>query len=265
MCVVATRACRSTSNHLLSAYNKAHPICDNQLVCNRYRLTHSKQYLAERFQAADEEIEDHPRYNIAPTQPVLIVRKEQGKKSRHFTSMRWGLIPSWAKDMSIGNRTLNARSETVTTTPAFRESILTKRCLIPADGFYEWKKLGSVKQPYCFEVGEGEVFAFAGLWDEWRSPDGGIIESCTILTTGPNSLVADLHDRMPVIVTPDKYDVWLDPDINDLDTIRDILKPYDGNLMRRYPVSMKLNNSKNDDAESASPVRLYTPTQGYLF
>src|SRR2546429_1213823 len=100
----------------------------------------------------------------------------------HFTTMRWGLIPSWAKDMSIGNRTLNARSETVTTTPAFRDSILTKRCLIPADGFYEWRKMGSVKQPYCFEVGEGEVFAFAGLWDEWRSPDGEIIESCTILT-----------------------------------------------------------------------------------
>src|SRR2546429_3800940 len=122
----------------------------------------------------------------------------------HFTTMRWGLIPSWAKDMSIGNRTLNARSETGTTTPAFRDSILTKRCLIPADGFYEWRKIGSVKQPYCFEVGEGEVFAFAGLWDEWRSPDGEIIESCTILTTGPNVLVADLHDRMPVIVTPDK-------------------------------------------------------------
>src|SRR5256884_8848554 len=101
----------------------------------------------------------------------------------HFTTMRWGLIPSWAKDMSIGNRTLNARSETVTTTPAFRDSILTKRCLIPADGFYEWRKMGSVKQPYCFEVGEGEVFALAGLWDQWTSPDGEIIESCTILTT----------------------------------------------------------------------------------
>jgi len=234
-------------------------------MCNRYRLTHSKQYLAERFQVVDDGGEEHPRYNIAPTQPVLIVRKEQGKKIRRFTTMRWGLIPSWAKDMSTGNRTLNARSETVTTTPAFRDSILTKRCLIPADGFYEWRKMGSVKQPYCFEVGEGEVFAFAGLWDEWRSPDGEIIESCTILTTGPNSVVADLHDRMPVIVTPDKYDVWLDPDVNDFSRIRDILKPYDANLMRRYPVSMKLNNSKIDDAEAASPVTLDTPTQARLF
>src|SRR5437762_12772418 len=136
-------------------------IGENECVCNRYRLTHSKQYLAERFQAADDEVEEHPRYNIAPTQPVLTVRKEQGKKIRHFTTMRWGLIPSWAKDVSIVNRTLNAQSATVTSTPAFRDSILTKRCLIPADGFYEWRKMGSVKQPYCFEVGEGEVFAFA--------------------------------------------------------------------------------------------------------
>jgi len=179
--------------------------------------------------------------------------------------MRWGLIPSWANDMSIGARTLNARSETVTTTPAFRDSILTKRCLIPADGFYEWRKMGSAKQPYCFEVGAGEVFAFAGLWDEWTSPDGEIIESCTVLTTEPNSLVEDLHNRMPVIVPPDKYDLWLDPDVTDFEAIRDILKPYAANLMRRYPVSMRLNNSKIDDAESASPVTLDTSSQAKLF
>jgi putative SOS response-associated peptidase YedK len=228
-------------------------------------LTHSKQYLAERFQATGDEIEDRPRYNIAPTQRVLTVRNEQGKKVRHFTTMRWGLIPSWAKDISIGNKTLNARSESVTTTPAFRNSILTKRCLIPADGFYEWRKMGSVKQPYCFEVGEGEVFALAGLWDQWASPDGEIIESCTILTTTPNSLVADLHDRMPVIVPPDKYNLWLDPDVTDFKAICDILKPYDATAMRLYPVNRRLNNSNNDDAESASPVILDTPTQANLF
>ncbi len=233
-------------------------------MCNRYRLTHSKQYLAERLQAGDE-IENRPRLNIAPTQPVVTVRRELGKKTRKFTTMRWGLIPSWAKDMSIRTQTLNARSETVTTKPAFREPILTKRCLIPADGFYEWKKTGSVKQPYCFEVGEGELFALAGLWDQWKSPEGQIIESCTILTTTPNSLVEDMHDRMPVIVPPDKYDVWLDPDVNDFEVIRDILKPYDVNLMRRYPVSRKLNNSKIDDAESASRVILDTPAQAKLF
>jgi putative SOS response-associated peptidase YedK len=125
--------------------------------------------------------------------------------------------------------------------------------------------MGPVKQPYCFEVGDGEVFAFAGLWDQWRSPDGEIIESCTVLTTGPNSLVADLHDRMPVIVPREKYDLWLDPDVNDFESIRDILKPFDASLMRRYPVSTKVNNSKNDDAESALPVTLDTPPQGSLF
>jgi putative SOS response-associated peptidase YedK len=227
-------------------------------------LTHSKQYLAERFEASDER-EENPRYNIAPTQTVVIVRKEHGKKSRQFINMRWGLIPSWAKDMRIGNQTLNARSETVPTKPAFRESILTKRCLIPADGFYEWQKMGSVKQPYCFEVGEGSVFAFAGLWDQWKSPEGEIIESCTILTTTANSLVGELYDRMPVIVPPDKYDVWLDPDVKDFEAIRDVLKPCDAKMMRRYPVSMKLNNSKNDDAESASRITLDAPTQARLF
>jgi putative SOS response-associated peptidase YedK len=241
-------------------------IGENEFVCNRYRLIHSKQYLTERFQASDDSgMEDHPRYNIAPTQQVLIVRKEQGEKVRHLTTMRWGLIPFWAKDMSIGNKTLNARSETVTTTPAFRESILKKRCLIPADGFYEWRKMGSVKQPYCFEVGEGEVFALAGLWDEWTSPDGEVIESCTILTTGPNSIVEDLHDRMPVIVPQEKYELWLDPDVTDFCAIRDILKPYEATSMRRHPVSTRLNNSKNDNAESAVPVTLETPKQDSLF
>lgn len=233
-------------------------------MCNRYRLTHSKQYLADRFEAVNE-IEDRPRYNIAPTQPVLVVRKEQGQKTREFRTMRWGLIPSWAKDITIGTRTLNARSETVTKTPAFRESILRRRCLIPADGFYEWRKMGAVKQPYCFEVGEGEVFALGGLWDQWRSPEGEIVESCTILTTTPNSLVADLHDRMPVIVPADKYDLWLDPDVTDFETVRDILKPYDPEQMHRYPVSRKLNNSHHDDAESAAPITLDIPSQEPLF
>lgn len=236
-------------------------------MCNRYRLTHSKEYLTERFEveASDDELEDRPRYNIAPTQQVLIVRKEHGEKVRQLTTMRWGLIPSWAKDASIGTRALNARSETVTTTPAFRESIRRKRCLIPADGFYEWQKMGSVKQPYCFEVGEGDVFALAGLWDEWTSPDGEIIESCTILTTEPNTLVSDLHNRMPVIVPPEKYEVWLDPDVTDFAEICDILQPYEPTLMRRYPVSTKLNNSKHDDAESAARITLKTSTQDRLF
>lgn len=228
-------------------------------MCNRYRLTHSERYLAARFQASGD-FDDHPRYNIAPTQPVLTVRREHGEKVRRFTTMRWGLIPHWAKDASIGTRTLNARSESITETPAFRDSILTKRCLIPADGFYEWIAMGQVKQPYCFEVGEGDVFALAGLWDEWKSPRGEVIESCTIVTTTPNSLVADMHDRMPVIVPADKYGIWLDPDVNDFEAIREILKPYDADQMRRYPVSTKLNHSRNEGAESAAQVTLDAST-----
>lgn len=222
-------------------------------MCNRYRLTHSERYLAERLQASGE-FDDAPRYNIAPTQPVLTVRREHGQKVRRFSTMRWGLIPHWAKDESIGDRTLNARSETVTKLPAFRDAILTKRCLIPTDGFYEWRPMGRVKQPYCFEVGEGDVFALAGLWDRWESPEGDIIDSCTVLTTTPNSLVADMHDRMPVIVSPEKYEIWLDPDVIDFDAIKDILQPYDAEKMRRYPVSTKLNNSKNEGAECAAPI-----------
>ncbi len=125
--------------------------------------------------------------------------------------------------------------------------------------------MGSVKQPYCFEVGEGELFALAGLWDQWKSPEGQIIESCTILTTTPNSLVADMHDRMPVIVPPDKYELWLDPDVTDFNAIRDILKPYDPDQMRRYPVNTKLNNSQNENAEAAARVTLERRTQERLF
>jgi putative SOS response-associated peptidase YedK len=125
--------------------------------------------------------------------------------------MRWGLIPSSSKDPSIGYKTINARSETVATTASLREPFKSQRCLIPADGSYEWLRNGKTKQPYCFEVDGGELFAFAGLWDGWRDPQGDLVESCTILTTTPNSLLADIHDRMPVILSPDNYDVWLDP------------------------------------------------------
>lgn len=233
-------------------------------MCNRYRLVPSDHDLAESFQAQGE-FDPHPRYNIAPTQQVLTVRKEGGEKVRRFSTMRWGLIPSWAKDISIGTRTLNARSETVTKLPAFRESIQKRRCLIPADGFYEWQTIGAVKQPFCFEIGEKELFALAGLWDEWVNPEGEVIESCTILTTVPNSLVEELHDRMPVIVPREKYEVWLDPEVTDFAAIQNILKPYDESRMRKYPVSRALNNSRNDSADSAAPITLDVPKQNQLF
>jgi len=142
---------------------------------------------------------------------------------------------------------INARSETVATKPAFREPIEKRRCLVPADGFYEWQRSGKGKQPYCFEVVDGELFAFAGLWDRWRAPDGSVLESCTILTTTPNQLLADVHDRMPVILAPNDYDLWLDPGMRDAATAADLLRPFDAVVMRKYPVSRRVVRGAIDE------------------
>ena len=219
-------------------------------MCNRFRQTKSGRELAERFQAW-EEIEDTPRFNIAPTQPVLAVRDHAGK--RMISSLRWGLLPEPATRPGPGH--FNARSESVSTKAAFRNLLEGHRCLIPADGFYEWRTMGSVKQPFCFELVSGELFAFAGLWEESGT--------CVILTTEANSLVADIHDRMPVIVSPENYDVWLNS--HDMKAALAILKPYDPKLMRSYAVNPKLNDSRNDSLESATAVNLDVPVQGQLF
>ena len=235
-------------------------------MCGRFRLTYSQKLLARQFDAdldaALKEFDDLPRYNIAPTQPVLAIK--QGKK-RTITKMRWGLIPAWAKDERIGNRNINARSETIREVSSFRELVDSRRCLIPADGFYEWKKSGKMRQPFCFEVSEGGLFAFAGLWDTWRKPNGETIESCTILTTTANDMVSELHDRMPVIVPPEKYELWLSPDIDDAAAIQEIFKPYDPGAMEQYPVDQRMNNVANDDPASAAPIVLEPPKQSELF
>lgn len=205
-----------------------------------------------------------PRYNIAPTQPVPVVRQKPREGAREILFMRWGLIPSWATDATIGNRTINARSETVETTPSFREPFRSRRCLIPADGFYEWKRNGKTKQPFCFEVADGQLFAFAGLWDRWTDPQGQAVESCTILTTTANALSADLHDRMPVILRPEDYDCWLDTKDGNINSGLKLLVPFTG-PMRRYPVSARVNQVQNDDSECAVPVELEAPPQGELF
>lgn len=235
-------------------------------MCGRFRQSRSRQILEEMFHVHfDSDDEIVPRYNIAPTQPVLAIRQEPDKPIRRASAMRWGLVPSWSKDLSSSARMINARSETVTTTPAFREPFKSQRCLIPADGFYEWKLYGKSKQPYCFQVGHGETFAFAGLWDRWRSPSKEIIESCTILTTKPNALVADIHDRMPVILESDSYDLWLDPGFHNEETLNAMLTPYDPARMERYPVSNRLNDPRNDDAGCAAPESPKEISQHNLF
>ncbi len=225
-------------------------------MCGRYRLSRRKQIIEEHFDSVSGEGDWSPRYNVAPTQPIPVIRQHPKEPIRQLSLMRWGLIPSWAKDSSAAASMINARSETAATKPAFRDALKSRRCLIPADGFYEWMRTGKTKQPYCFEVNEGELFAFAGLWDRWKDPSGQWVKSCSILTTTPNAVTAAVHDRMPVILDPDSYDLWLDPGMTNVAAASELLKPYDARLMRCYPVSTRVNSVVNDDAECCTPVEL---------
>lgn len=220
-------------------------------MCGRYSLSASGEKLAEQFQLA-EIPELAPRYNIAPTQEVAVVR--QCAEGRQLALLRWGLIPSWAKDPSIGARMINARAETVAEKPAFRSAFVRRRCLVPADGFYEWKRTAGGKQPFFFQMRDGRPLAFAGLWEQWKSPDGGQIESYTILTTDANELLRPVHDRMPVILPPDAYDLWLDPDVQKPNVLLALLHPYPEEAMTAYPVSMRVNSPANDDPQCIAPV-----------
>ena len=233
-------------------------------MCGRYRLSRRKQILEEHFATISGDEDWSPRYNIAPTQPVPIIRQNPKEPIRDLSLVRWGLIPSWATDSSVGARMINARSETATTKPAFRDALKSRRCLIPADGFYEWSRTGKAKQPYCCEVAEGELFAFAGIWDRWRDQNGNAVETCSILTTTPNAVTSAIHDRMPVILDPDSYNLWLDPGMRDVSSVSELLKPCDARLMRCYPVSIRINRVANDDQECSSPVEL-AQTQNRLF
>jgi putative SOS response-associated peptidase YedK len=159
---------------------------------------------------------------------------------------------------------INARSETVHEKPAFRDALKSRRCLIPADGFYEWQRTAKAKQPYCFQVNGGELFAFAGLWDGWKDANGQWVKTCSILTTTPNAVTSAIHDRMPVILDPDSYDLWLDPGMQNVAVLSELLKPYDARLMRSYPVSSRVNHVANDDVDCSRPVEV-AETQDRLF
>ena len=233
-------------------------------MCGRYRLSRRKQVVEEYFECVSAEPDWNPRYNIAPTQPVPVIRQNPKEPVRGLSLMRWGLIPSWAKDSSAAARMINARSETAATKPAFRDALKFRRCLIPADGFYEWMRTGKAKQPYCFEVNEGELFASAGIWERWKDPSGNWVNTCSILTTTPNAVTAAVHDRMPVILDPDNYDLWLDPGMRDVSAASDLLKPYDARLMNCFPVGSRVNRPANDDAQCSTPVEI-TRLQGSLF
>ena len=223
-------------------------------MCGRYRLSRRKQVIEEYFDSASnaDEPEWEPRYNIAPTQPVATVR--QAGPNRVLSNMRWGLVPSWASDISISSSLINARSETVLEKPAFRDAFRNRRCLIPADGFYEWKKFGKRKDPLHFGMKDGSLFAFAGVWDRWKSPAGQPQESCSILTTSPNELLEDVHDRMPVILPLHLYETWLTAPASEAERLAELLVPFDAGLMKRYWVSPLVNNAQNESPECAVEV-----------
>jgi putative SOS response-associated peptidase YedK len=208
-------------------------------MCGRFTLRTPTEKLAQAFEV-DEVLTVEARYNIAPTQNVLGVR--QTADHREATNFRWGLIPSWAKDASMGARLINARSETVTEKPAFREAFKRRRCIIPADGFYEWQRTESKKQPYYFFMKDERPFGFAGLWERWKDTDGDAVESCSILTTEANELLKHFHDRMPVILHPDDYGLWLNDDVREVDSLKELLQPYTASEMRAYPVSTLVNS-----------------------
>jgi putative SOS response-associated peptidase YedK len=233
-------------------------------MCGRYKLSRRKQIIEEHFDTVSGEEDWIPRYNVAPTQPVPVIRQNPKKPVRELSLMRWGLIPSWSEDSSAAARMINARSESASTKPAFRDALKARRCLIPADGFYEWARAGRTKQPYCFEIGDAELFAFAGIWERWKDPTGQWVKSCSILTTTPNAVTSAVHDRMPVILDPEAYDVWFDPGMTNVAAASELLKPFDARRMRCYPVNTRINSVANDDAACSARVEV-TETQSRLF
>lgn len=215
-------------------------------MCGRFTLSQPATAIASTFQLSTIP-ELAPRYNIAPTQPIATILSAGDR--RQFQMLRWGLIPSWAKDLTIGAKLINARAETVAEKPAFRSAFRHRRCLVIADGFYEWQLQKGKKQPFYFRLQDGQPFAFAGLWETWQAPDGEKIDSCTLLTTTANSLLRSVHDRMPVILKPEDYDRWLDPQIQKSEQLQPLLQSYSSEAMTAYPVSTKVNNPTNDSPE----------------
>ncbi|MCL1465764.1 SOS response-associated peptidase [Argonema galeatum] len=222
-------------------------------MCGRFSFTQSEKIVAEVFQLASVPTLS-PRYNIAPTQPVPTVLVDSDDKNRHLKMLRWGLIPSWAKDIKIGAKLINARAETVAEKPAFRSAFKRRRCLILADGFYEWQEQEGKKQPFYFRLQDGKPFAFAGLWERWEKGEDEAIASCTILTTESNELMGPIHDRMPVILDPKDYDKWLDPEVQKPESLQSLLQPYKSEEMTFYPVTTKVNNAKTDSPDCIKKV-----------
>lgn len=219
-------------------------------MCGRFALYADYEALLERFeieQAALDRASYEENYNVAPSQQIVAVIND-GKRNRLGT-FRWGLIPSWAKDQKIGYKMINARAETAAEKPSFRSAFKKKRCLIPANAFYEWKKGQDGKTPMLIHLEGDELFAFAGLWESWESPEGEVVHSCTILTTQPNAVMTDIHDRMPVILDKEAEKTWLDPNVQDPELLQKLIKPYEAAELEAYEVSAAVNSPKNTGQE----------------
>ena len=222
-------------------------------MCGRYTLKAGGQELSDLF-GLSEEPDLEPRYNIAPTQQIPVVLEEASSDGRALEMMHWGLIPSWAKDPSIGARMINTRAETVSEKPSYRSAFKKRRCLIFADGFYEWARTDDGKQPYHLRLVSGGPFGFAGLWESWSMEGGEARRSATIITTEPNEVAAEIHNRMPVILPPDLYDAWLEPENDDRKELLSMLTPYPAEEMEAYPVSKRVNRPANDEPGVLEPV-----------
>lgn len=222
-------------------------------MCGRFTLSQTAEAIYQTFHV--NKIPDlEPQYNIAPTQMVAAVLHNPETKQREFQKLRWGLIPSWAKDLGMGAKLINARAETAAEKPAFRSAFKHRRCLVVADGFYEWQTKEGKKQPFYFHLKEGKPFGFAGLWEQWRSPQGEEITSCTILTTKCNELLEPIHERMPVILQPQDYSLWLDPQVQTPEPLQQLLHPYPSEAMMAYPVTTVVNSPKHNSPDCIKPL-----------
>jgi putative SOS response-associated peptidase YedK len=228
-------------------------------MCGRFTLRTPTKTLASLFDGLRFP-ELGPRYNIAPTQDVVCVR-QSAEGNNEAAMLRWGLVPFWSKDVKIGARMINARSETAATKPAFRSAFKSRRCLVLADGFYEWKKVGKEKQPYYITRVDDGPFCLAGLWESWqeKKPDdaqrAGQVESCTVLTTAANSMMASLHDRMPVILPKEQYEFWLDVEFKDRQRLESLLVPCPDDELQARPVSKLVNKATHDQPECIAPLK----------
>jgi putative SOS response-associated peptidase YedK len=227
-------------------------------MCGRFSQSGDLEVIRKQCKVLECSVDDRPRYNIAPSQPAQVILNDGITKA---AMLRWGLIPSWSKDEKIANRLINARAESLNEKPMFKTLFQKRRCLIPVDGFYEWKKAERFKQPMRILMKDNSPFALAGLWDRWIAPDGDTVDSFTIITTDANDLIKPIHNRMPVILAPEDYLIWLDPDISDTKILNRVLKPFPSDKMRLYAVSRIVNSPEIDSPECIKPVNSSDPSQ----